>query len=454
MFLRSRVASHLGRSKGAGSLAGSNRLTHPAAISARTIDQHRMIQTGQKVLVAFSGGPDSTALMLILRELGYPLHLCHVDHQMRPESARDGAHCIAVAEALNIGITVRKAEPPVLTEAAARKARYEILEAVAERVSADVIATGHTKDDQAETVKLRLDRGGFGLGIPPTRGRIVRPIIELSKSDATTLCDDAGVEFVRDPSNEDLKYARNRIRQELQGDPEQTEDLLRIGAQAREEVESSSDRLESAIGNTIFFEDYGAAIDRSWIRGLARDDAQTFVSQTIRRLGFELRSASLMKIEDIFSATGKRLDIGDGLNAWTDAKWLKLGVLESPVDLPEVELAIPGSTVWGRALLSLQVHQFPSPHETMGELMDFGATGPRLWVRQWTPGDRFRPLGSGQKKLQDFFVDERVPRWERSKVPVVHNGTDIVWVGGMRIAEGYKVTPSTQKVLSGLLEHR
>lgn len=453
MFLGSRVASHFGRSKGSGSLAGSNRLTHPAAISARTIDQHRMIQTGQKVLVAFSGGPDSTALMLILRELGYALHLCHVDHQMRPESDRDAAHCVAVAKAMNIGITVRKAEPPVMTEAAARKVRYEILEAVADEVSADVIATGHTKDDQAETVKLRLARGGFGLGIPPTRGRIVRPIIELSKSDATTLCDDAGVEFVRDPSNEDPKYARNRIRQILQVDPVQTEDLLLIGAQAREAVENSSHRLESAIGTTIFFEDSGAAIDRSWIRGLARDDARTFVSQTIRRLGFELRGASLMKVEDILSATGKRLDLGDGLTAWTDAMWLRLGVLESPVDLPEVELAVPGSTSWGQALLSLQVHQFP-PRETRDELMDYGATGPRLWVRQWTPGDRFRPLGSGEKKLQDLFVDEKVPRSERSKVPVVHNGTDIVWVGGMRIADGCKVTLSTQKFLSGLLEHR
>lgn len=413
-----------------------------------------MIQTGQKVLVAFSGGPDSTALMLILRELGYPLHLCHVDHQMRPESDRDAAHCVAVAKAMSIGITVRRAEPPVLTEAAARKVRYEILEAVAEKVFADVIATGHTKDDQAETVKLRLDRGGFGLGIPPKRGRIVRPIIGLSKSDTTAHCDDSGVEFVRDPTNEDPKYARNRIRQDLQGDPVQTEELLRIGAQAREDVESSSRRLESAIGTTIFFEDSGAVIDRSWVRALASDDARTFVSQTIRRLGFELRGASLMKIEDIFSSTGKKLDLGDGLTAWTDATWLKLGVLEPPVDLPEVELAVPGSTAWGQALIRLEVHQFPSPNETAGELMDFGATGPRLWVRQWTPGDRFRPLGSGQKKLQDFFVDEKVPRSERSKVPVVHNGTEIVWVGGMRIAEGYKVSPSTQKFLSGLLEHR
>lgn len=411
-----------------------------------------MIQTGQRILVAFSGGPDSTALLLILRELGYPLHLCHVDHAMRPESGRDAAHCVAVAKAMNIGITVRRAEPPVLTEAAARKVRYEILEAVTEEVSADVIATGHTKDDQAETVKLRLDRGGFGLGIPPKRGKIVRPIIDLSRSDSLAVCDQAEVPFVLDPSNSDPKYARNRVRRGLQDDPVQAEALLGIGTRAREAVERSSARFEDMIGTTIFIDEDGAAIDRSWISGLTPDDARIFVSQTIRRLGSELRGASARRVEDILASTGKRLDLGDGLTAWTDPRWLRLGVLKDPGDLPEIELSVPGTTVWGRAVLSFQVHQVPP--DGMGELMDFGVTGPRLWVRRWASGDRFRPLGSGEKKLQDFFVDEKVPRLERSKVPVVHNGTEIVWVAGMRIADGFKVTGSTGTFLSALLEHR
>ena len=190
----------------------------------RTIRRHAMLAGGETVLVAVSGGADSVALLHLLLGLGpewrLRLHVLHVDHQLRADSARAADFVQALGARLCVPVEVATVtvEPRGSLEAAARAARYAALETCAARVGADRVALGHTADDQAETVLMRLVQGAGvrGIsGIPPVRGRIIRPLIELRRTALEAELRRAELSWAEDPSNRDPKFLRNRIRHEL-----------------------------------------------------------------------------------------------------------------------------------------------------------------------------------------------------------------------------------------------
>jgi tRNA(Ile)-lysidine synthase len=179
---------------------------------------------GGSVLVALSGGPDSTALlaaMVALRDAAAagPVLACHVDHQLRAGSGADGDACEALCRAMSVPL--RRVAVDVGAgnlQAAARRARYAALRRVADAVGAQVIATGHTRSDQAETVVLRLVRGAGarGLGaIPPRRGRLIRPLIDRSRAEVLSYLRERGLPWCEDPTNATPRFDRNRVRSEV-----------------------------------------------------------------------------------------------------------------------------------------------------------------------------------------------------------------------------------------------
>src|SRR5256886_7853364 len=189
-----------------------------------TLRRHAMLTGGEHVVIGVSGGADSTALLSVLTSLtsAYRLRLSalHVDHRLRPESWRDAEHVQALGARLGVPVDVI----PVAVssngslEAAARQARYAALERHANQIGADRIALGHTADDQAETVLMRVLEGAGlrGLaGIPPTRGRIIRPLLDLRRAELTAHLDAVGLAWIEDPTNRDLRFLRNRIRHDL-----------------------------------------------------------------------------------------------------------------------------------------------------------------------------------------------------------------------------------------------
>ena len=190
---------------------------------AATIARHRMIAPGDTVLVAYSAGADSTALLHALvqlrKKLGCHICACHVHHGLRGRDAdADAEHAARFAESLGVPFTSARAdarayakERKLSTETAAREVRYQLLEQAARDHSAARIATGHTADDQAETVLLNLLRGAgpAGLaGIPPVRGNIIRPLIDTEKHRIKYYCDDKRLKYRRDRSNRDMRFAR------------------------------------------------------------------------------------------------------------------------------------------------------------------------------------------------------------------------------------------------------
>lgn len=193
----------------------------------RTILRHELLPSGSRVLVGLSGGGDSVALALLLTELaqhgGFDvIGLGHLNHNLRPTADRDQAFCLELGRRLALPCFFESADVPAYAEAnrlsiedAARRLRYDFLERTAGRVLADRIAVGHTEDDQAETFLLKLARGaglsGLG-GIYPERGRVIRPLLEVSRTQLRDYLRDRGEAWVEDETNEALDYARNRVR--------------------------------------------------------------------------------------------------------------------------------------------------------------------------------------------------------------------------------------------------
>jgi tRNA(Ile)-lysidine synthase len=193
----------------------------------RTILRHRLWPAGARVVVALSGGSDSVALTLLLRDLAEHgafsiAALAHLNHRLRASADRDEAFCRSFADSIDLPIVVGSAE--VLVEAqtlgisledAARRVRYRFLEDVCEKTGADRIAVGHTEDDQAETFLLKLIRGagatGLG-GVYPRRGRVVRPLLDVSRASLRRFLKDRRQPWVEDDTNHDLDNPRNRIR--------------------------------------------------------------------------------------------------------------------------------------------------------------------------------------------------------------------------------------------------
>ncbi len=440
-------------------MAGASpNLTGAARAAAATIESQELLDPGHLVLVAFSGGADSAALCLILRQLGYRVVLGHVNHGMRPDSEVDAEHCRATATRWGLPIHVTRLETPPSTEALARRARYEALQAMAAQTGADRIATGHTLDDQAETVKMRLDRGGFGLGIPYKRGSIVRPLLEIRRRATESVCQRAHYAYLTDPTNADLRYTRNRVRHALkQAGDEEILALARMADASRAEVEAMTQVAFHIWAEAVTIEDDLIFVQRS----IAQD--QRSAKAVLRMVLFTLEiDASGGLIDDLLKkvlpVTGSRLDLPGGMLAWSERDHLVIGDPTPVGSLPETYVRSNGLTRCPQWRLDVEIfHRAPVEFTKDGldEFFDEARLNGPLAIRAWQPGDRFQPLGmDAAKKLQDFFVDSHVPKRSRDGIPILVCGDQIAWVVGHRIDDRFKVTdesrPATRiKVTTG-----
>ena len=432
-------------------------LAAPAARVAATIERYELLDPRCRVLVGLSGGRDSTALALLLDALGYEVMLGHVDHAMRPGSERDAAHCEVLAARLGAPFHAVRLDPPPKGEAEARDARYRALEAMAGAAGAARIATGHTLDDAAETVALRLARGGAAIGIPPHRGRVVRPLVELRRRDTEAVCRTAGVSWIDDPSNGDEQHRRNRMRRRAMpalGEAASLR-LASVGTDNVVQAQRRRARAETLLAAAVEVAGPTAGryeIDRAALTSLPHGTAGDLVRLCLARAGV---AASERVVRDVVTkvaaVTGASLDLPAGMRAWSDARRVVIGPAPQACRLPEITLAIPGETVsreWGLAMVVEEVDAAARPVSASEAVVDAGVRPSGLLVRQRRPGDRFLPLGGpGHVKLQDLLVDHKVPREDRDRVPVVVSGDEIVWVPGFRVAQPWAVGPRSSSAL-------
>ena len=259
-----------------------------------------MLAGGETVLIGVSGGADSVALLHVLMNLASALrlrlHVLHVDHGLRPDSAHDAEFVRALGARLGVpvdavGVSVGTGS----VEAAARAARHAALEAAAERLGAARIALGHTADDQAETLMMRVleGTGVRGLaGIPPVRGRVIRPLIESRHREAVAALTTAGLSWLEDPSNRDPRFFRNRVRHALlprladEAGGDLVARLGRLARRAREAVDALDSLAAAELSRLGRAEDDGALVlSRSALASLPRPVAAEVLHLAAGRFG-------------------------------------------------------------------------------------------------------------------------------------------------------------------------
>jgi tRNA(Ile)-lysidine synthase len=434
----------------------------------RTIRRHAMLASGDAVLVAVSGGADSVALVHTLVTLApawrLRLHVLHVDHGLRPDSVRDAAFVRTLGARLGVPVEVAVvAVGPGSLEDAARVARYAALEAGARRVGATRIALGHTADDQAETVLMRLLSGSGvrGLaGIPPVRGAIIRPLIERRRAEVLAALASAGLPWVEDPTNRDPKFLRNRVRHELlpllvdAWEPDMIARLNRVARDAREAVDALDREASAALERLASAEGEAVTLSRTALAALSRPVAAEVLRQAAARLGSRapLRGWGHRGLRRVLATPAPRRPFRLG-GVLVEVSGDRVRVATSaPPPLGERTLAVPGRVELPEIGAALEARLVPMkgyvvPRDARTVAFDAAALPRALAVRPRRRGDRFRAFGDGERRLKSFLIDTRIPRWERSRLPVVEAGGEIVWLAGLRRAAMAPVTPATREVV-------
>ncbi|MDZ4338728.1 MAG: tRNA lysidine(34) synthetase TilS [candidate division NC10 bacterium] len=448
----------------------------------RAIVTHRLLEPGEGVVVAVSGGADSVVLLHCLLRLradwSLTLHVAHFDHGLREGSHRDARFVEELATAWDVPVTTdawaREGGPKRSLQAEARRARYRFLGEVAAGLGAAKIALAHHRDDQAETVLLHLLRGSGlrGLrGMLPLRDdRLIRPLLQVGREEIERYAKAYRLSFVEDPSNRDLRYLRNRLRWNLmpvlrrEYNPSLPRTLARMAAVVAEEEAYLAERAREAFEALAKVEETRVCLDLASLRALAPALRRRVIERAVRTVtaGAYVTTAHLEAVDRLTAPGGPWLATLPGdQGAWSSGNVLSVGT-RPPAQRSRVhcELPMPGEAVisaWG---LRIGAAILPCAMANLAIVgpdrayVDWTRVVPPLVVRTRRPGDRLRPLGlRGSKKLQDLFVDGKVPREERERTPVVTDQQGILWVPGFRVDERGRVGDATQAVLT-LTVHR
>lgn len=456
------------------------------------LEQTNLARKGALLVVASSGGPDSQALLYALlslrEELGLHLHLAHLDHDFRGEEAKEDARFVASqARELSLPSTVGEADPIAYQkehrissfEAAAREVRYDFLARVARETGAAAVALGHTADDRAETVLMHIIRG---TGLHGLRGMepisvwkhprkdvsttLVRPLLEVAKADTEAYCRQRGIAYRIDATNVSLRFARNRIRWKLMPNlrsynPRIREALLRLARTASQQVSYVEQEVELAWQNAAGVTGPSSvSLDVGVVATL-----HPFLQAQLLKRAYEevvggpqaLEEAHIQAMQGLMKAApgavvhlpqGVRMAAGYGqvIVGRGDAGLSPLPALEG-----EHPLRVPGETrIPGWVIRAEVLERAPAelPDGRSSACFDMEAVGQRLVVRARRRGDRIQPLGmEGSRKLHDLFVDMKVPRHWRDRVPLVLSERGILWAVGYRTAHWARVREGTGNVL-------
>ena len=421
------------------------------------------------ILAAVSGGVDSTALLLVLADLrgdGFTLTAGHVNHHLRGEES-DGDQQFVESLCAKLGVELRIADgaldPEIIRtsgiEAAAREIRHTRLKAIADEVGALFVATAHQKDDQAETVLMRLISGTGLAGLraihPRRADGWIRPLLDVPRSRIESFLAERSITPRVDRTNADPRFLRNRIRLILRDlGPGAVENLAAAATQAQQfwpAVEKSIDAVERSCTHVTADETrFVQWPEDAWLR-------QALLNRHIRRLGGsrEISSADLQRLA---GAVGdiRRVSVTRELELVHQRGALVLRRKPAQIAEFEVEL-VPGSSIFISeisATISLTKGKPEGQRSKGGQTFQLpDGAEPRFIIRNRRRGDRFQPLGLRRdKKLKDFLIDRKIAAEVRDALPLLVWNGEIVWVAGVEISERFKVTSPTEALYEVKLE--
>jgi len=457
----------------------------------RFIKEEHLIISGEKLVVAVSGGPDSVCLLHILvklqRELGIKLHVAHLNHQLRgADSEVDARYVAELAHRLDVPATIEArdvkayhAHHHASLEEAAREVRYTFLAQVAGSAGAERVVVGHTLDDHIETILMHLIRGSGTRGLnglqPLSRLQpsgaslsVIRPLLPLSREETADYCRQHRLEPRLDASNLSLSSFRNRIRHQLLPqlqtyNPQVAEALLRTARLAADDLAFIGKEAARFWGEVARKQGDTVILDKRSFADLPSALKRHLLRTSIEELLGNLKDIEARHIEEILDAmgkpAGKKISLPDGLTFTIEYDRYLLGpdsaaLSPFPVLESKVKLNVPGKTSipgWDIEAIITDPPGVKEEDEKPSEFtarFDLGKVGNKLTMRRRQPGDRFQPLGMSQpKKLNEFMIDAKIPQAWRQRVPIVSSPEQIIWVAGWRIDERVRVTGETKKVL-------
>ncbi|MBU3093678.1 tRNA lysidine(34) synthetase TilS [Clostridium sp. CM028] len=445
------------------------------------IKENSMFDKGDKVIVAFSGGPDSTCLLYILNnfkeELGITLIGAHLNHCLRgDESDKDQEYAKEICESLNIDFYSEKVdvhriskEKNLSCEMAGREARYEFFEQLMVKLNANKVALAHNANDQAETILMRIMRGtgieGI-VGIRPVRDKIyVRPILRLSRKKIEKYCLNNNINPRIDKSNLENIYARNKVRLELIPYMEQNfnKDIIKTLNRLSDIVKKDNDYLEN-ISEKEYKKHCEIGQQRVIINKAAFAEHEAILSRIIRSallaVNHNLYNFEKVHIYSIIELqrheTGKSIMLPQNIiveNCYGNIH-IYICVKATEANNNQYSLNINQENFIHSLNKVVKIDVNPKLQFTEFKendcikYFDYDKIKKPIIFRYRKDGDRFIPLGmKGSKKIKDLFIDLKIPKAQRNAIPLICFGDDIGWVVGYRVSEKFKVTKDTKNIL-------
>ena len=450
---------------------------------AQTVLRCHMFERGQSVGVAVSGGADSVCLLHVLLELApqwdLRLRILHLNHGLRGQESREDEHFVReLAARLGLIAQIRSVDVAASRDNLEQAARLARLDFFREQISAGSvvrIATGHTKNDQAETVLFRFLRGSAGAGLaairPVTSDGIVRPLLDVSRAEIEQYLRERQIAWREDSSNTSRQFSRNRIRHELlpqlaaEWNPAIAETLHRTADWALAEEEYWDGEIDRLSSQFLLDRDGAVLVRTEVLCQLPLAVSRRLVRRALKHVKGDLRGVDFAHITAIVSLARSQLGHGrvqtPGVEAERSLDWVRFvnpsaarkasGDYRLPAPIPGT-VPVPGT---GKALaleLIEKAETFPPPDSVYNSdqgWVDWRALSGTLEIRNWRPGDQYQPKGSaGEEKIKTLFQKARIPRWERRQWPILTDGSAIVWARQFGVAAPFAANSASTMLLS------
>ncbi len=426
------------------------------------IAQNNLFTPGSKILAAVSSGMDSVLMARLLKAAGFNFSIAHCNFQLRGhESLSEQAFCKQLALELDVPFYTTNfdtlqyvADKKVSTQMAARELRYQWFEQLRQQHGYSAIALAHHQNDAIETILLNLTRGTgiAGLhGILPKNGLLVRPLLFLNREEIKAIIDQNNISYVEDSSNASAKYARNKIRLEVIPKLKELnpglENTFNNNLRHFRELELLLKQRTAELKETLFvYADGEIQISLAAIKSL--EPKHLLLFSLLQEFGFN-ETAINDVISALYKHAGRVFEAG-AYQLLLDREKLILKKKATgqhvPVLIGEKEHAIS----YGNYKLTVLHDDSPLivKNNKMAVSVDTDKLIYPLMMRTWQQGDYFYPLGmKTRKKISDFFIGQKIPLHQKNNIPLLVNGNgELIWIGGYRPDDRYKVTDNTKKV--------
>ena len=448
------------------------------------IQKNKMFPEGARVVVGFSGGGDSTALLTVLDALRpilkHELFAIHVNHLIRSEASEDEAFCRSFCKNLGVSFISKAVDIPLMAkekslteEEAGRIARYEIFSAYAKEISADFIAVAHHQNDVAETLLMNLLRGSGlhgGAAIRPVRDNIVRPLLCVTRQEIEEYLKEREISFCTDKTNLESIHTRNFIRNEIIPELEENinvravEHLCAAAISFDKADEFIKDVAKETYSKIVTFSEGRVFADTKDLlseKEIIRENMVLLMFEELVKNRKDIGAVHVEAVLDLLKTNGGQasVDLPYGLCAKRTYEKLEIykkgnqintnePITVKPTIGEETQIVIPGL---GRAKLSVFPYdkQKEVPTETYTKWLDYGRIQEVSFRTR--RGDDHIYISQGdaihQKSLQKFMTDEKIPRDMRDLMVMIADGNNVLWVPGYRISASCKVSEATRYIL-------